>query len=67
MNSSRLFLVVASKKTRVSGHKIEHGKFHLNMRKNIFEDDKALEQAAWGACGVYFSGDIQNPPPCLPV
>ena len=37
-------------------------KFCLNTRKNFTEGDGALEQAAQRDCGVYFSGDIQDPP-----
>jgi len=41
---------------------MKHGKFQLNMRKNFFEGDGTLEQAAQGGCGFSFSGDIQDPP-----
>ena len=41
MDRVRLFLVVPSSKTRGNEHKLEHRKFHLNMRKNFF--------TVWGA------------------
>lgn len=34
-NSARCFLVVPSARTRSNGHKLEHKKFHLNLRKNF--------------------------------
>ncbi|PKU48374.1 hypothetical protein llap_1282 [Limosa lapponica baueri] len=63
----RLFSVVPSNRTRGNKHKLEHRKFHLNVQKNFFEGDRALEQAAQRGCRVIFSGDTQNPPGCVPV
>lgn len=35
MDEARLFLAVLSNRTRGSGHKLEHGKFHTKVRKNF--------------------------------
>lgn len=61
------FLLVCSNKTRSNGHKLEHRKFHTNMRKKLFESDGAVEQVAQIGCGVSFSRYTQDPPGCLPV
>ena len=36
MDRIRLFSVVHSNRTRGTGHKMEHEKFHTNTRKNFF-------------------------------
>lgn len=55
------FIVMPSNRMRGNGHKVEHKKFHTNMRK-ICESDRALETAAQTGCEVSFPGDIENLP-----
>ena len=35
MDRVRLFLLVLNNRARGTGHKMEHRKFHMNMRKNF--------------------------------
>jgi len=65
--------VVHGDRTRGNDHKLKRRKFSTDVHKNVFftilhsEGDGALEWAAQGGCGFSFSGDIQDPPGCLPV
>ena len=59
MDGARLFLVVHSIRTRSSGLKLEHRKFHPS------KGDGALKWAAQRGCGVVFYGNIQDLSGCL--
>lgn len=45
--------------TRVSGHKLKHKRFPLNLRKHC-EDDGVSAQVALGVFGVSVLGDTQK-------
>jgi len=47
VDGARLFSAVPSYRTSGNGHKREHWKFHTDMRKNLFENGKAQEQAVF--------------------
>jgi len=63
-----LFLVVPSDRAKGSERELEHRKFRLNIRNNLFtsrvtETGTNCQQG----CGVFFSGDNEDPHECLPV
>jgi len=62
-----LFSAVPRGRTKTHGHKLEYRKFQRNIKKNLFESDRALEQAAQRDFGASFSGGILNPPGPFPM
>lgn len=49
-------------RTRSNGHKLEHGKFHLNRRKLFYCDGGwALECLTQRGCGLFILGDFLYP------
>jgi len=65
VDGTMFFSVVPTDRTRGNEHK--HRKFHRNLRKNFFGNDRALEEAAKRDCEIFFSGDIHNAPECFPL
>lgn len=54
---------MATDRTRGNGHKLNHTKFHLNIRKSIIfygECDPTLEKVAQGGYEVSITGDFHN-------
>lgn len=60
-DGAKLISVLPSSRTRSNGHKLEHCKFHTNMKKS-FEGNRSLKQAAQRCCG-----DFEDLPVCLLV
>lgn len=53
--------MVLSNKARVSGHKLKHRIFQLNIRKHFYsESGQTLEQGAQGGYEVSILGIIHN-------
>ena len=52
--------MVPSERTKGNGHKLQHSKFHLNPRTNLFDGDRALEHVVQRGSGVS-SGNTQYP------
>lgn len=61
-------LVVPNDRMRSNGHKLNHRKFHLNMRKNFsVRRTECRNKVAQRGCEISFSRDILNLPGCDPV
>lgn len=54
--------VMTNNCTRDNRNTLKHRKFYLNMTKNLFEGNRALEKGAWRGCGIFSSGNAQNLP-----
>ena len=62
MDGTGRLSAVPSDRTRDSANRLEHRKFHLNMRENLFplRVTEHWNRLLWRGCGVSFSGDTQN-------
>jgi len=61
------FSVVCSDKTGGIRQKLQHNKFHTDMRKNFFTVRMTEHWNGQRECVVSFTGDIQNLPGDSPV
>lgn len=61
------FSAVSSNRTRGSRCKVEHRKFHTNIRIIFLRVTECWHKLPSGELGVSFSGDIQTSPGCFSV
>lgn len=67
VDGARLFSVVSSNKTMNNGHKLEHRKFYMNLRKNFFTLRVTEHWHVLPREAGFFSGDLQDLSGCFLV